>query len=383
MPAVWSIGTIVGPAIGGCFSDPAKSFPSAFSRTGIFGVFPYLLPNVICAALMLVSIFAGYYCLTETHPDMQPWSTQEELDNTTAETPLLPTTSTTTNAAADLSTESYGTFNPVSITDEDSESAITEKRSLFLTSATSQKAFSGSVMLLIVALGLYTYHCMTFDSLLPIYLQDEPDASAPLAGGLGMQMNQVGVIMSINGLIALFIQGVIFPFLATKMGVWRLFVVTVVGFPICYFIVPFLSMTPPEWIYAGIYTCLTIRNLFSIILYPLILILLKEAAPSPSCLGKINGLAASTGGACRMIASPVGGMLYGIGLDLHFMPLVWWSSAFVAVIGALQIPFMTRQKNKTARVGTAVAWTSQGNEDGVDHKTDLLVRVEEVEEGEC
>lgn len=393
MPAVWSIGTILGPCVGGLFADPARNFPSIFSHTGLFAKFPYLLPNVICATLMFVSIVAGYLFLHETHPDMQPWSTQEELDNTTAETPLLPTASTTTTAAADLSTESYGTFNPVRIIEELPEQiseeefwSLMEKQdcarrgsksfdSDSLSSAASSKCFTKSVLILVVALGLFTYHSMTYDTLIPIYFQDERSTN-PLAGGLDLSMKQVGLIMSVNGMIALFIQALVFPFLATTMGVWRLFVIVTIGHPISYFIVPFLGCLPTPWVYAGVYTCLTIRNFFSIIAYPLLLILIKEAAPSPCTLGKINGLAASTGGACRMLASPTAGLLYGFGTDLNFSPVPWWSSAAVAIIGALQIPFIKRQKNKTAHIGTAVAWTSSSNEDG--SKTDTLVRVQEV-----
>jgi hypothetical protein len=73
--------------------------------------------------------------------------------------------------------------------------------------------------------------------------------------------------------------------------------------------------------------------------------LLKEASPSPSCLGKINGLAASTGAACRTLASPIAGILYGIGIDIDFTALAWWVSGAVAVIGAIQVFFVNRKKS--------------------------------------
>ena len=71
MPFVWSIGTIVGPAIGGLSARPASSMPSLFSSTGLFAQFPYLLPNLICAALLLLSVIFGHYFLNETQPDLQ------------------------------------------------------------------------------------------------------------------------------------------------------------------------------------------------------------------------------------------------------------------------------------------------------------------------
>jgi hypothetical protein len=213
---------------------------------------------------------------------------------------------------------------------------------------------------------------MTYDHLMPIFFQDKrAHPGNKLTGGLGLKTQSVGVIMSINGLIAMFIQGAIFPLMASWLGVWRLFVLVTLGHPIAYFVVPYLILLPESWLYTGIYASLFLRNFLSILAYPLILILIKEAAPSASCLGKINGLAASTGGACRTIASPVAGILYGVGSQMHFTPLAWWASALVAIIGAVQIPWIGRQKNKTAHVRTAWAETADEDENEKDNVSSL------------
>jgi hypothetical protein len=169
-------------------------------------------------------------------------------------------------------------------------------------------------------------------------------------------MQQVGLIMSFNGIIALFVQGLLFPLLASWLGVWRLFVIVTIGHPLAYFIVPYLLLLPTPWLYHGIFTALFIRNVFNIMAYPLLLILIKEACLSPSHLGKINGLAASVGGGCRTVASPVAGLLYGLGAQFRFAPLPWWASALVALAGAAQLPWIDRVKSKTALVRTAAAW---------------------------
>ncbi|KAF2432820.1 MFS general substrate transporter [Tothia fuscella] len=356
MPFVWSIGTIIGPSIGGYFSDPADNFPSLFSRTGLFASFPYLLPNLLCALMLFGSIIAAYFFLGETHPDMQPWSTQADLDSTSAVTPLIPASGAMNNAHADLSTESYGTFDSVTITER--TKPMVEPKGSRSSSPQRQKVFTKNVVMLVIALGIYTYHSMTYDHLMPIFFQDSRVTPASeLSGGLGLSTQEVGIIMSVNGIIALFVQGLIFPFMASWLGIWKLFILVTVGHPLAYFVVPYLVILPQQYLYLGIYTCLFIRNFFSILAYPLLLIMIKEAAPSPQHLGKINGLAASTGGACRTIASPVAGMLYGMGMQIKFTPLAWWCSALVAVIGAAQVPWIDRQKNKKATVRTAVAWT--------------------------
>lgn len=103
----------------GFFATPADNFPEYFSQLGIFGRFPYLLPNLICAGLMLISIVAGYFFLEETHPQLQPWSnpTAEDIDQMKrmrADSSVLATQPTYNTPAANLTQESYGTFNEVS-----------------------------------------------------------------------------------------------------------------------------------------------------------------------------------------------------------------------------------------------------------------------------
>ena len=358
MPFVWSIGTIIGPAIGGTFARPAISMPSVFSSTGIFAHFPYLLPNLICAAILLISILFGYFFLIETHPDMQAWSTQEELDHTTAETPLM-TAGATADYGVDLRSDTYGTFNTVDIHEAKQwkVNADGTSYSASISSKDTPNYFTQKVAMIVVALGIFTYHSMTYDHLLPIFLQDDristlsvPRSPFSIPGGLGLAIQSVGIIMSINGVIALFIQAVLFPLFASWLGVWRTFVMVTVLHPIAYFIVPYLAFLPANLLYPGIYVCLAIRNFLSILAYPVLLILLKEAAPSPSVLGKVNGLAASAGAACRTISPPIAGYLYGEGTKIGFTGLAWWGSGIVAVAGAFQILSIQRTKNKTATI---------------------------------
>ena len=82
---------------------------------------------------------------------------------------------------------------------------------------------------------------MTYDHLLPIFLQDkraDSDMNAldispsSLGGGLGIPIQNVGIILSLNGIIQLAIQGFVFPLLADCFGVWRLLLVGTLAHPI-------------------------------------------------------------------------------------------------------------------------------------------------------
>jgi MFS family permease len=149
--------------------------------------------------------------------------------------------------------------------------------------------------------------------------------------------------VAVNGAIALFIQAVVFPIAADRIGVFRLFLIVTVLHPIAYFLMPFLVWVPETVLYPAIYFNLTIRNIFSILVYPLLLIQIKEAAPK-SVLGKVNGFAASAGAACRMIAPPVAGYLYTVGSRMDCTALAWWGSAAAALVGSIQCLAVQRTK---------------------------------------
>ncbi|KAH8690825.1 major facilitator superfamily domain-containing protein [Talaromyces proteolyticus] len=352
MPFVWSIGTILGPAVGGLLAKPAEGFPSVFSPDGLFGKYPFLLPNIFCASFLLISIIGGAFLLLETHPDLQPEA--QSLDHhSNAETPLI---SAASNPSVGYCTESYGTFRDVDVHSDESWRSQIEGSKERTSSPQNEIAFTTQVVMFITALGIFTYHSMTFDHLLPIFLQDKNNMDLAkstlthIPGGLGLSTRTVGFIMSIDGLIALFIQSVLFAPLADWLGV----------------------LPPPNLVFAGIYTCLIIRNLLSIIAYPVLLILIKQSSPSPSVMGKINGLAASAGAACRTIAPPVAGLLYSTGTQIGCTAIAWWGSSIIALAGSFQLWFIKRRKDTVTVRDAAPCLAAAGPPSAESHPREVI-----------
>lgn len=366
MPFVWSVGTIIGPSIGGLLADPAHAYPGTFSKHGFFAQHPWALPNMVCAGLMLLSVIAGYLIIEETHPDFCKGADPAIHHDLPENTPMITAAGATADQGVDLRRESYGTFNDVDVSQKDEwivNSDGTSVSSRQDGSCMQEKWLTWRVAMLILALGIFTYHSMCYDHLLPIFFQDERSDEISILssslfhvpGGLGLTTKDVGIIMSINGLIALFIQGVVFPFAAEKIGVWRVFVLVTILHPVAYFIVPYLALLPQNAVFAGIYACLAIRNVLSILAYPVLLILLKQASISTSVLGRINGLAAAAGAACRTIAPPVAGLLYGWGSNMGFTGLAWWGAGAVAVVGVVQMYFVPQERREESTVKPILA----------------------------
>ncbi|KAL7950115.1 major facilitator superfamily domain-containing protein [Trichoderma barbatum] len=361
MPFVWSIGTIVGPCIGGTFADPHDSWPNAFPKGSLFESYPYLLPNLLCAALLFISIVMGFFLLEETHPDMQPRILLPADTYVSEETPLLETSDAIKRPAVDLRAETYGTIRGGGSSSSSSSSSSEECPERSSNEMATEKTmptttWNKRIVGFILSLCIFTYHSMTYDHLMPIFFEDERVSVNTLSkfgalspfyspGGLGLSLRDVGMIMAVNGAIALFVQAVIFPLAAEKFGVYRLFLIVTVLHPIIYAIVPMLLYVPDSLLFPAIYLCLAVRNALSITLYPLLLILIKGATPSASALGKVNGLAASAGAACRMIAPPVAGYLYSLGSQVDCTALPWYCSSLVAIIGAVQCFSVPRDRS--------------------------------------
>lgn len=71
MPTIWCVGAVLGSALGGGLADPANSYPGLFGGFDMLERYPYLLPNLVCAAVVVLGLAVGILFLEETHEDMQ------------------------------------------------------------------------------------------------------------------------------------------------------------------------------------------------------------------------------------------------------------------------------------------------------------------------
>ena len=61
--------SILGPALGGALAQPVLNYPSLFSRGSMFDTYPFLLPNLVCVAILACGLVVGTLFLRETHAD--------------------------------------------------------------------------------------------------------------------------------------------------------------------------------------------------------------------------------------------------------------------------------------------------------------------------
>ncbi|ETN41435.1 uncharacterized protein HMPREF1541_03371 [Cyphellophora europaea CBS 101466] len=365
IPFMWFFGSIIGSSMGGLLARPADTW-GAFKDT-IFDEYPYLLPNLVAAAYIVIAIVVGIIWLKETNiyamastktshgsadertplirePESAPPTEGEEQKTVARRRSMASIQPVTTGTTVDLrrlsNLTTASSVKPRLSAHDIRGSALEDS---FLDDAPPAQGYNRWMILFILQLILMSYHSMAFGSLMPIFLLDEPspgisDTALDLHGGLGYTLRDVGAFMSINGIVAIFVQGVLFAPVVEWLGVWKTFVLLTVLAPLAYVFPPFLTMIPHAQAPIGIYANLILQNFLLIIIYPCLLILLKDATPTMAMLGQVNGLAMAACSGARTIAPPLVGFIYGsVGSAAG-----WWSIGAAAIIAGALIPFMKR-----------------------------------------
>lgn len=397
--------------MGGFLARPAVYFPNTFSQDGLFGRYPYLLPNLVAAIGIVLAIIQGMLFLEETLPAQEEepeQTTQAALINEPTineRAPLLTAAHSTlprdashprnrssiSRASAsrsrafsggsfrhrslsiveglrqirkkpsfledgmpsaidqrfDIRRDSFGTMHSIKIAHHEVLPAPITRPS----PSGPKKTFNSTVLMITLALTIIAFHQMAYITNLPVYLFDDPASTGiDFIGGLGLDLPDIGTFLAVNGLIALFTQGVIFPYFVEKVGVWNTFVSMIILYPTTYLIVPFISALPAKLISPGVYLSLFLQGLFGILVFPCALILLKNATPSPLVLGRVNGAAMSACCLARTVSSPLVGVVYSAGGSAA----AWFFLAGCAVLGAVQLIWVPREHVDRVRVENVV-----------------------------
>ncbi|KAI0736958.1 MFS general substrate transporter [Fomitopsis betulina] len=258
----WPLGAIIGPLLGGTFSNPAERFPNMFNYQ-FLEEYPYFLPCFVAGFLSILAALLVYLFLDETLPAKCK----------------------------------RGNYVPLRQVGSESRSADPEKPPQpagirYLLSIPLIKALCVSGFALAF---LNTGFDVTF--VLFSY-------SAIERGGLNFQTHEIGYALAMSGVASVLLQLLFMPYLLRRFDHARMYNIFMAIWPFCYVLMPGLNFiaragldeitgepTPAArtFIWMGIAgLLLTART--ACLAYSVSMILVKEAAPDPSALGSTNGL---------------------------------------------------------------------------------------------
>ena len=315
MPFVWSLGSIIGPSIGGALASPATQYPDWFGGNAFFLKFPYAAPNLVAGVILAICTIFGFFFLEETleskryKPDTGIRIRMAVLRWLRAPFQKRPRRRRVPTHQSSISSE----MSVLSQGEEDAlqeqpflRNRLTERRpsvytryrrsSSFIRPNIPKKSrlrdvFRNQVIINMCIYACLALHTISFDQLFPLFC-----STAPNEGGLGMSANQVGLALSFGGFMAMILQISVFPVVCERYGpVICLRAVSLI-YPFMYFAMPYVSILSlsgydsSSWqLWVALIGVQLLKVVAGVFAFPSAAILITNSAPAKSFLGTING----------------------------------------------------------------------------------------------
>jgi hypothetical protein len=234
-------------------ADPVNQYPNVFGQNRFLARYPYALPNLVTASLLLSSCIFGLLFLAETHdakkgkrdlgmkvrqlvrglfrrsrPQTHDSSLKDEgIDEEIASVPLSPSSQWTRQSNNPLSFKSNAQRAVKS-----SNPTHSPPRPPF------RAAFTKQVVLNMFMFAGIAVQNNTFGQLFPLLCSTRTED-----GGLGMTPGQIGAALSAAGIMAVVFQVTIFPWGYNRWGGLICLRVILAIYPCLYFVCPLRSLT--------------------------------------------------------------------------------------------------------------------------------------------
>ena len=361
MPLVWTIGSIFGPAFGGALAYPARKYPNLFGGSNFLRDYPFALPNFVAAALFLVGLTVGILFLKET---LETRKDRPDYGRTLGDMLLrLFQRKKTKRWAHEDQTSSLLKHSRMSSVSTLADEEMSQPQKAVPARVTYREVFTYQSSLNLLTYSLLALHSIAYDQLLPIFMHyplqpdraSNPDVTLPFkfTGGFGINSDRIGVIFVVYGILGMFIQFFIFPYLAKHWGVLKLLKTVSVIVPFTYFITPFTALLPTQALQqVGVMLVMLVKSFTSICAFPCTTILLTNSATALRILGTLNGIAVSLSALGRAAGPAIGGWTFTMGVNVGYGILPWWTLAAFAILAALPVWWLVEMEGFKSAAGS-------------------------------
>ncbi|KAJ3936874.1 MAG: major facilitator superfamily multidrug-resistance, DHA1 sub-family [Lentinula lateritia] len=316
MPIVWTVGTTIGPTLGGVLADPAARWPHVFGKLRFFIQYPWFLSCFAAGILAFVAFVLSCWGLKETLPSKVKRQCVVE------SSPLLNETS-----------PSYGTVDIASDSPLSNSDVPPTTRALLGDS---------KLRITLLSMAFLAFTDMSYEVLIPlIYTTSIP------VGGLGLSPYQVGLILGTFGLANGVWNWAVLTKILKKLGSRKTLVVFYSLFLVHFVLLWILrdaaahvgGVTPLVW-------ALLIFQLFVstaiVAAFNAIHLLIVTNAP-PNALGSVNGLAQMVSSGTRGLAPIFASSLFSFSLESriaggHLVEIVLMGITVVGIYCISRLP---------------------------------------------
>ncbi|KAI0710070.1 MFS general substrate transporter [Earliella scabrosa] len=291
LPIAWSTGATVGPIIGGSLSRPVERYPSIFGDSELLKKYPYFLACAIPATFSALACFVTLFFLKETVRN--PLSIRKLLRLSPQE------------GAAEHDTAQVGK----SASEDDSSRPLPLRRLL--------------IPKVIIAAGNYAFLAVvdiSIRAIQPVFY------STPVEiGGLGLDPQMIGFILSMCGIVNGLTQILLFGKLHDLIGAKRLYIISVASvlpvialFPVINELARLEGLSRTVW---AVTLCQALLATIISFSYGAVFIFITASAPNRASLGAVNGMAQMIVSIMRTVGPAAANSLFSLSIDQehHYM----------------------------------------------------------------
>ncbi|KAM7183912.1 MFS general substrate transporter [Naviculisporaceae sp. PSN 640] len=373
LPLVFNSGMVLSLALGGLLAEPAVNLPWLVGPTVQWAIdYPYALPAVFNAAMLLFALLLALFFLRETlagkeeekdiglrigHGIMTFFARQKASYQRLRDSEDVNLDSPHIAQRVGLDEAQGGKeADPVMGDVPLGGPATRTKPSL-------RSIFTFRTVAALVSFGLLPLHNSTFMHIFPVYLSTPPDqvphehiSLLAFTGGLGLRSASIGIWLSVFGIGGILLQLFIYPRMQARIGTLGVFKISLIMFPLIYLLAPYLSLLPDtgplsflRWLGLGIIICGQIMARTMAI--PSTVILLTEAAPAKNVLGTVHGAGNMLACLARAVGPAVGGAVYSIGVNEGVIGAVWWF--YLVIVAAVAAAWCFGVQGRAERRGNS------------------------------
>ncbi|EXJ72340.1 uncharacterized protein A1O5_04844 [Cladophialophora psammophila CBS 110553] len=379
LPVIYGLGGITGPVIGGVLVFPRNPFDRSRPNP-----YPYLLPNLISAAILSVDFILASVFLEESLEEAQYL---QPLGSRVRNLFVWIWQFTSSSRPHYLRRKGKSHQSPthenglVEVSDDEDTDGGADPSSFFTATDELKKkdVLNRDTILLLLTYLIFQLSNISFNSLYPIFAQAAPPT------GRNLDPEEIGLSLGFAGVVTILFQIGIFGKLRDMMGNRWAYRAGLAGFVIAYILMPWVGYKESDdenggthgaaWLWLEICVVLLIKTVAAVGGLTSALLLITNSAPNHSVLGTLNGLAQTLSAAGRAVGPFVSGGLFSLATRVRPKgeALAFGIFGGVAFIGFL-LSFGIRSPNLEAE-----GW-SAGNEDSDDDDDDGSDKSEEEDD---
>ncbi|EME48330.1 hypothetical protein DOTSEDRAFT_76014 [Dothistroma septosporum NZE10] len=327
LPVIYGIGGITGPLLGGLLVIRENPF-----REGQPNPYPYLLPNLFAASVLLIDFVLTAIFLKESldaSDDLPPlkkrftsmfaWIWQFAGNSSSPTYVRRASKSAHENHDYQRVSSRDGAIEEEDYEDEEEEDDD-HFNNVFATANTEslewKDILNRDVVLLLATYLIFQLSNISYNSLYPIFSEAKPPT------GRNLSPSEVGTSLAIAGAITITFQAGVFERIRSKIGNRITYRAGLAGFVLAFILMPFVgykdgangrgedTTAGKVWLWAELGVVLIIKTLAGVGGLTSALLLITNSAPSHAVLGSVNGLAQTLSAGGRAVGPFVSGGLF-------------------------------------------------------------------------